>query len=72
MSQGKSPYELRADLLRLAFSILQAQHSAKAVAEGKQTVASSPSTEEVISEANKLNDFISKQGAKDFMANGRK
>jgi hypothetical protein len=72
MSQGKSPYELRADLLKLAFSILQAQHSAKAVTDGKQVSPTSPTTDEVIAEANKLNDFISKQGNKDFMTMGRK
>ncbi len=68
MSQGKSPYELRADLLKLAFQILQAKHSASAqsVADGKEMVSTSPTTEEVIEEARKLNDFISKQGNMGF------
>jgi hypothetical protein len=66
MSQGKSPYELRADLLKLAFQILQAKHAASAVADGKEMVATSPTTEEVIEEARKLNDFISKQGNAGF------
>jgi hypothetical protein len=66
MSQGKSPYELRADLLKLAFQILQAKHSAQSVADGKEMVSTSPTTEEVIEEARKLNDFISKQGNMGF------
>lgn len=62
MAQGKSPFELRADLLNLAFSILQAQHCAKACANGCDKAESAPTSEEVIDEARKLNDFISKSG----------
>ena len=47
MAHGKSPYELRADLLRLAFEILLAEHRAK-------DDGSSPTSEEVIAEARKL------------------
>lgn len=54
MAHGKSPYELRADLLRLAFEIELAKHHA---ADGK----TAPSTEAVIEEAKKLNEFISKE-----------
>jgi hypothetical protein len=54
MAHGKSPYELRADLLRLAFEILLAEHHAK----DEKTY---PTTEEVIAEARKLNEFISTQ-----------
>jgi len=54
MAQGKSPYELRADLLRLAFEIKLAEHRAK---DGN----TSPTSEEVIEEATKLNEFISTQ-----------
>ena len=54
MAHGKSPYELRADLLRLAFEILLAESQAK-------DDGSSPTSEEVITEARKLNEFISTQ-----------
>lgn len=66
MAQGKSPFELRADLLKLSFDILLAKHHAKAVSEaGIDHIASadtSPTSEEVIEEARKLNEFISKSG----------
>lgn len=67
MAQGKSPFELRADLLKLAFEILLAEHSAKA-AEADNTatvplITTAPSSEEIIEEARKLNDFISKSGS---------
>lgn len=62
MAQGKSPFELRADLLKLAFSILQAQHCAKAVGSGNDKIDTAPTSENVINEAEKLNDFISKPG----------
>ena len=54
MAHGKSPYELRADLLRLAFEILLAEHHAK-------DQGTFPTSEQVIKEATKLNDFISTQ-----------
>ena len=54
MAHGKSPYELRADLLRLAFEIELAKHHA---ADGN----TAPSSEDVITEAHKLNEFISTQ-----------
>lgn len=54
MAHGKSPYELRADLLRLAFDIELAKCHAAAD-------NSAPSTEAVIEEATKLNEFISTQ-----------
>ncbi len=60
MAQGKSPFELRADLLKLAFSILQAQHSAKTVDSSNDKIDTAPTSEDVIAEAEKLNDFISK------------
>lgn len=58
MAQGKSPFELRADLLKLAFEILLAQHSAASNERG----STAPSSEDVIVEAQKLNEFISKSG----------
>lgn len=54
MAQGKSPYELRADLLHLSFQILLAQHQAK-------NANTAPTSEEIIEEAGKLNEFISTQ-----------
>jgi len=62
MAQGKSPFELRADLLKLSFDILLAQHSAKAENESAGNIQTAPTSEDVIEEARKLNDFISKSG----------
>jgi uncharacterized protein YciI len=53
----KTPYEIRLDLLELARDILQSQHDAKAVLTAGKTA---PTTEEVITEAEKMNAFISK------------
>lgn len=58
MSAGKSPYELRADLLHLAFDILRNKHAA-AGAKGGDSATTAPTTEEIIAEAEKLNQFIS-------------
>lgn len=61
----KTPYEIRQNLLELAFSILHAQHSAKACQHAEEShestalITSAPTTEEVIAEAKKLNDFVS-------------
>ena len=49
---SKSPYEIRLELLREAKEILQARAA---------TPGSMPSTEEVLTEAEKLNDFISRK-----------
>ncbi len=54
---SKTPYEIRLDLLQLAFEVLSLQHAAKA-APGPLNTA--PTTEEVIAEADKMNVFISK------------
>lgn len=63
MPQGhKSPYEIRQQLLQLAFEILREQHLAKAGKEHADSVVSAPSTEEVIEEARKLNEFVSARG----------
>ena len=53
----KTPYEIRLELLQLAQTILENQHSARAVLTAGKT---SPTTEEIISEAEKMNGFISK------------
>ena len=62
MAQGKSPFELRADLLKLAYDMLLSQHAAKAAAAGDNSITTAPSSEEVIAEARKLNEFISRSG----------
>lgn len=62
MAQGKSPFELRADLLALAFEILLSQHRAKGESTHQGQPDSAPTAEEVIDEARKLNEFISKSG----------
>lgn len=63
MAQGKSPFELRADLLALAFEILLSQHRAKGINNTHSQPDTAPTSEEVIDEARKLNDFISKSGS---------
>jgi hypothetical protein len=62
---GKTPYEIRLELLQLAFSVLENQH--RAMAEEKLgrsntqclRVTTFPTTEDVITEAYKMNNFIS-------------
>lgn len=62
-SSPKTPYEIRQELLTLAFDILNAKHRAAAVADltGDGRPRTSPTTEEVIAEAEKLNVFVSKE-----------
>lgn len=62
MAQGKSPFELRADLLKLAYDMLLSQKIAEAVADGEDRATKAPTSEEVIAEARKLNEFISRSG----------
>lgn len=62
MAQGKSPFELRADLLKLAYDILLSQKIADAVASGLDRADTAPTSDEVIAEARKLNEFISRSG----------
>lgn len=70
---GKTPYEIRLDLLQLAFEILKIKNSALADADAKKRweennkeghanvfYVTAPTTEEVIAEADKMNIFISK------------
>jgi len=56
---GKTPYEIRLELLQLAQTILHQHHIAKGVINGNN-VTTAPTTEEIIVEAEKLNAFISK------------
>jgi hypothetical protein len=58
-SSPKTPYEIRLDLLQLAFDVLVHKHQAAGVANGNN-VTTAPTTEEVIAEAEKMNAFISK------------
>ena len=62
MAQGKSPFELRADLLKLAYDMLLSQKMAEAAALGGERATTAPTSEEVIDEARKLNEFISRSG----------
>lgn len=48
-----SPFEIRAELLKLAFEILKAQ-SAKP--------EQMPTTDQILVEAEKLNEFVSRKG----------
>lgn len=56
---SKTPYEIRLDLLSLAQVILHNQHQAKGVLNGNN-VTTSPTSEEIIAEAEKLNTFVSR------------
>lgn len=59
---GMSPYELRLNLLQLAFNVLSQKHQADACAALRNENANpttSPTTEEIITEAEKMNKFIS-------------
>jgi hypothetical protein len=49
---NKTPYEIRLDLIHEARQILQAQ---------AKDSAAMPTTEDIIREAEKLNDFVSKK-----------
>jgi hypothetical protein len=55
----KTPYEIRLELLQLAQLILAETHKAHGVAFGNNTTTS-PTSEEIIIEAEKLNAFVSK------------
>jgi hypothetical protein len=63
MAQGKSPFELRADLLSLAFEILLSKHRAEGSTNTHGQPETAPTTDEVIEEARKLNEFISRSGS---------
>jgi hypothetical protein len=63
---GKTPYEIRLELLQLAQIILSQQHQAKAASTaqtnraGIHYVDTAATSEEIITEAEKLNAFVSK------------
>ena len=54
---SKTPYEIRLEILQLAQLILQNKHAAFA---GGSAISTAPTSEEIISEAEKLNAFVSK------------
>jgi hypothetical protein len=54
-----TPYEIRLRLLQLSLDVLSAKHLAADVANGNNQ-QTSPTTEEVIAEADKLNSFVSR------------
>lgn len=68
---AKSPYEIRLELLQLAFNILNAKAHAEYAASQtkwernneKLIPLTSPTTEDIITEADKMNSFISKTSA---------
>lgn len=64
---AKTPYEIRLDLLQLAFDILHGRAVTEAeqkdTEDGKRAVVISPTTADVIAEAEKLNEFISTSSA---------
>ena len=67
---SKSPYELRTELLNMAITVLMAQHKAEHAKQMQELhfpttdpvpdfgVPTAPTTEEIIEEAQKLNEFI--------------
>lgn len=60
MRTGKTPYEIRLDLLTLASDILVRQREAKAcIGTAGEDVVVYPTSEEIIAEAEKLNVFVS-------------
>lgn len=65
MKTGKTPYEIRSDILHLAHRIVQDRKNADGALKAEQAtseiiyVTSAPTTEEVIAEAEKLNGFVS-------------
>jgi hypothetical protein len=65
MKTGKTPYEIRLDLLILAHKVLTQKIEAEAGQRAmdsnsdKVIITSAPTTAEVISEAQRLNGFVS-------------
>jgi len=59
MKTGRSPYEIRLELLQLAQVILNEKHKAEGVQNGNNQ-KTFPTTEEIIAEADKMNEFVSK------------
>ena len=63
MSNHKTPYEIRLNLLQLAQQIERDKQSAESMSEQDREVpvtTKAPSVEDVVKAAGKLNDFVSK------------
>ena len=62
MKSSMTGYEIRLELLQLATQILLEKHAALGASENSSHPAptTSPTTEEIIIEADKLNKFVSK------------
>ena len=62
MKPNKTPYEIRLEILQLAYEILEFQHrTSSEIVDGVPVSKSYFTTEEVILEAEKLNTFVSRQ-----------
>lgn len=58
-TSSKTPYEIRLELLQLAQVILNEKHKAEGVKNGNNQ-STFPTTEEIIAEADRMNQFVSK------------
>lgn len=56
----KTPYEIRLELLQLSYTILLNKHNVSAAPGTDAQPVLAPTSEEVITEAEKLNTFVSK------------
>lgn len=67
MKNNKTPYEIRSDLLHLAHSIVKGRKEAEAAVNAstdnngdlEYVVKDAPTSDEIIAEATKLNEFVS-------------
>ena len=72
MKTNKTPYEIRSDLLHLAFNIVKGRIEAEAAStpvRGEDgtyqiVITKSPTVEEIVTEAQKLNNFVSQSTEK--------
>ena len=72
MKTNKTPYEIRSDLLHLAFNIVKGRIEAEAAnapvmdKEGtyRIVITKSPTVDEIVAEAQKLNNFVSQSTEK--------
>jgi len=62
MKTGKTPYEIRSDLLHLAYNIVKGQKTAECADQTPAAdfkITKAPTSDEVVAEAEKLNKFVS-------------
>jgi hypothetical protein len=64
MKTGKNPYEIRSDLLALAFNIVAFQQEMESNDTENGEEMSSQLVDKVVEVASKLNDFVSDNGNK--------